>query len=228
MVCTLKIRKSCFLLNLKAKGRKSGRSCPSAVPQKALDPSLDTRSAVLEKWARGPVPLFNFSFSKKLLREVMLIPQPVLSAPLLDFSLVATSPFPASDFLSELRVDLKATLVPVLQRGWQANCSLGSSRHTLLYMCSHTSNLFLLLLLQAHLCDYTVKAFFYYFRHYFSHVKEVPNNNLFFPLFSGYFIAITSCIQTLLNQKNSFSTWFNDILHWVRNCDMRSTPSCTA
>lgn len=33
-------------------------------------------------------------------------------------------------------------------------------RHTLLYRCSHNSNLFLLLLLKAYLCDYIVKAFF--------------------------------------------------------------------
>lgn len=126
---------SFFLLNLKAKGRESGRSCPSAVPQKALDPSLGARSALLNKWARGSISLFNFSFSLKEFREVMLISQPVLSAPPLDSSLMATNQFPASDFLSALRVDLKLTLVPVLQRGWQENFSSVSS-DTLFCTCA--------------------------------------------------------------------------------------------
>lgn len=144
-----------FLLNLNAKRRKSGSSCPSADPQKALDPSLSTRSALLKKWARGSVSLFNFSL--KELREVMLISQPVLSAPPLDSSLMVAHQFPASDFRA--KGWLEAYFGTTLPERLTGKLHFRQFRRTLLYMCSHTSN-FLLLLLKAYLWDYTVKAFF--------------------------------------------------------------------
>lgn len=50
------------------------------------------------------------------------------------------------------------------------------------------------------LCLDTV-GIFYCFLYYFSHVTDIPSNNLFPSLFSGYFIAIASCIQNSLKSE---------------------------
>lgn len=143
---------------LKSKGRKGGRSCSSAVPPKALDSSLGTRSALTKKRASGSIPLFNLASANKHIESwcwFLSLCSLILWTPhwWLHISFLLQTSYQTKGWLEACC----GTSIPERLTG---KLQFRKLRHTLLCLCSHTSNLFVLLQLAAYLCNYTVKTFF--------------------------------------------------------------------